>query len=150
MGNRLLQVLVFLFAGLLIRHLLEPKKPTAQQMEQTVIEAFKKASDDLNRQGPRMVDAATRLDSTEVGPGARFTYHYTFPNYSAQALITSGFAYKIQPQVFAKVCGDAGMIQALQYGGVYVYDYRSGDGENAVTIEVNKEVCSQPVVTPAS
>lgn len=50
-----------------------PAKPTAQQIEEKLIEGFNKAAEQSNRLGPRMVDKDTRWDTTTVGPGARVT-----------------------------------------------------------------------------
>lgn len=78
--------------------------PTPQQIEKELIEGFSKAAEQSNRLGPQMVDEYTRLDTTAVGPGARISYYYSFPNYSSQEITAVWLETNLKSAVKNRVC----------------------------------------------
>jgi len=119
-------------------------KPTADQIEEKLIEGFKKAAEQSNKLGPRMVDKDTRWDRTVVGPGARVTYFYSFPNYSSQDITAIWLHENLKPVVRKSLCASKEMRPSLQYGGVYVYSYSGNNGTEITRFEFKQHDCSSP------
>lgn len=121
---------------------LSSSQPTQQQIDAKIYEAFKKAAEQLNRRGPVMVDQETRWDRSVAGPGARLTFFYSFPKYSARDIDRSWLLETLQPDIKKSVCGNQEMKSSLQHGGTYVYVYSGNDGIEIARFEVNRYACS--------
>lgn len=125
-----------------------PAKPTQQQVESKLYEGFKKAAEQSNKLGPVMVDQDTRWDRSIAGPGARLTYHYSFPKYSSIDITRIWLLTNLQPEVKTAVCGSKEMKPSLQYGGTYVYAYSGNDGIEIARFEINRHDCGLPQILP--
>lgn len=125
-----------------------PSRPTAQQMEELLIQSFNKAAEESNRLGPRMVDEDTRWDRTTVGPGARVNYFYSFPNRSSLEITASWLHENWEPVVKNGVCTNKEMKPSLQFGGTYVYAYIGNDGVEIARFEFDRHDCNLPSESP--
>lgn len=123
-------------------------KPSAQQIEEKLIEGFNKAAEQSNRLGPRMVDQDTRWDKTAVGPGARVTYFYSFPRYSSREVTSGWLRTNVESVVRNGVCTSRDMKPSLQYGGTYVYSYSGNDGVEIARFAFNRHDCNLPSASP--
>ena len=115
--------------------------PSSHQIEEKLIEGFRKGAEQANRQGSIMVDEGTRLDRTEVGPGAHVTYLYSLPNDSSRNLDLVWLQANLKQQVKQGVCASKEMKPSLRYGATYAYAYSDKDGVGIVRFELNKNDC---------
>lgn len=118
-----------------------PSKPSAQQIEEKLLEGFAKAAEQANARGPVMVAQDTRWDKSVAGPGARLTYFYSFPKYSSRNIERGWLLANLQPEARKGVCGSKEMKPSLQYGGTYVYSYTGNDGVEIARFELSKHDC---------
>lgn len=125
-----------------------PSKPSQKEIEAKLIEGFEKAVKQVNASAPTMVDEDTRMDKATVGPGARVTYHYTFPKYSSRDIDSGWIISNLQPVVKSKVCSSEEMKPSLQFGGVYSFSYSGSDGVRIASFEVDGNDCGFPKITP--
>jgi hypothetical protein len=95
-----------------------------------------------------MVDEETRLDRTEVGPGAVATYHHSFTNYSSSQITAEIVEAKVEPTVRQNVCGNADMRPSLEFGVTYVYAYSGNDGVAIYEFSINATDCGIPTGSP--
>jgi len=153
MWKRVLSVLgfiVFLAVAQIVGNLgnevakanLSSSQPTQQYIDAKFYEFFKKAAEQLNRRGPVMVDQETRWDRSVAGPGARLTFFYSFPKYSARDIDRSWLLEILQPDIKKKACGNQEMKSSLQHGGTYVYVYSGNDGIEIARFAVDRSACS--------
>ncbi len=119
-----------------------PSKPSAQQIEEKLIEGFTKTAEQSNKRGPTMVDKDTRWDRSEVGPGVRVTYFYSFPSYSSRDIDSVWLQTNLKPEVKKGVCASKEMKPSLQYGATYAYAYSGNDGVEISRFEINKNDCN--------
>jgi hypothetical protein len=119
-----------------------PSKPSAQQIEEKLIEGFTKAAEQSNKRGPVMVDQDTRWDRSAVGPGARLTYFYSLPKYSSREIDRGWLLANLKPEIKKGVCASKEMKPSLQYGATYIYAYSSNDGVEMARFEINKNDCN--------
>src|SRR3954464_3521988 len=56
-------------------------------------------SSHMNAELPKLLDQATRLDTTTAGPGNRLTYICTLVNYSKDELDLAVFTAEMKPQI---------------------------------------------------
>ncbi len=124
------------------------EKPTKQEIESTLVEAYKEAAKQINAGVPRLIDSETRLDKASVGPGPKVVYHHTFINYSSKKLTAEKLQKSLRPEVTGKVCSSADMKASLQYGGSYVYSYSGNDGAEIVRFEIDRKTCGFPSLVP--
>ncbi len=120
-----------------------PEKPTPQQVQGALAEGLEKAARQINARGSIMVDKDTRMDGASVGPGARLTYHYTFPGYSSRDIDAAWLKTNLQPTVRRSVCTNKDMAPSLKYGATYVYSYSGNDGAKIASFEVSQRDCNQ-------
>jgi hypothetical protein len=125
-----------------------PSKNSQQQLEAKVIEGMNTAAQMINQQGPTMIDKETRIDRASVGPGAMFTYHHTFINYTSRDLDQNWLQTKLQPQVKKNVCANEKMKPTLQYGGIYVYSYVGSDKVKIGSFTIDRNDCGFPPIQP--
>ncbi|MCC6714026.1 MAG: hypothetical protein IT496_02255 [Gammaproteobacteria bacterium] len=127
--------------GKYIGNYIVPPAPTPQQIEEQLAQAFAKTVDEINRRGPTMVDPDTRLDGATVGPGARVTYHFTFPKYAARDIDVSALKQTFFPVVTKNVCSNKDMKPSIDYGATFVYAYKGNDGREIARVDITKSVC---------
>ena len=118
-----------------------PSEPTQQEMEAKLIEGLEEAARQINQNTPTMVDEDTRMDKASVGPGARVTYHYTFPGYSSREIDPTWLRQNLRPAVMQNVCNDNDMKLSLQYGATYAYSYSGNDGLPVSNFAIDRNDC---------
>lgn len=123
-------------------------KTNQQEVDDTLIESFKKAAEQINATTPIMVDDDTRMDQATVGPGALVTYHYTFPNYSSRDITPIWITDTLRSVVKNNVCGSKEMKPSLQYGGAYAFSYSGSDGIAIASFHLDRNDCGFPSLTP--
>jgi len=119
-----------------------PSTLSPQQMEVALIKGLTKGAEQINKRGPTMIDKDTRMERASVGPGARATYFYSFPNYSSQDVAPSWLYANLEPEVKRKVCASKEMKPSLQYGATYVFAYSGNNGTEIARFEINKNDCN--------
>jgi hypothetical protein len=125
-----------------------PSRLSPQQIEEKLIEGFTTAAQQINQQVPTMVDNDTRMDRASAGPGARLTYHYTFPKYTSRDIDQNWLLANLQPEVKKNVCANEKMKPSLQYGGIYVYSYAGSDKVEIARFEIDRDDCGLASVSP--
>lgn len=118
-----------------------PPKPDAQQIESELIKALTVASDQINRRAPIKVDEETRLDRSEVGPGARLTYYYSLTNYLSRDIEPSWLQAYLKPEVKKGACANNKGLFTMQNGATFVYAYSGKDGMEIGRFAINKNDC---------
>ena len=116
-------------------------KPSEYEREAKLIEGFRTAAKQVNATLPTMIDEETRMDNVTVGPEARITYHYSFPNYSAGEIDSSWLLTNLRPDLKNNVCANSDMKPSLEYGGTYTYSYSGNDGILIVSFNLNGTDC---------
>lgn len=119
----------------------QQSQPTPHHIDQKLYEGFKVAAEQSNQQGPVMVDADTRLDHTEAGPGGRITYYYSFPLYSSQDIDRNNLISSLYSEVRKKVCETKGTKVPVQYGGVLAFVYVGNNGVEIARFEIGRKDC---------
>ena len=119
-----------------------------QEVNERLIKGFVTAANILNQKCPIMIDKDTRLDRATVGPGPRTVYHHTFPRFSSRELDKNSIIASLKPQVKSNVCANQDMKKSLQYGGIYVYAYSSNDSIELGRIEIDRNDCGYPKISP--
>lgn len=117
-------------------------KSDGKQM--TVEEVLAKLSENTNKQLPRTIDRNTRVDTTEVAPGRRMTYHYTITNARADDVDVEKFYQSQSPNLRNSVCTDPAMQVFLKNGVTFSYSYRGIDGSYITKIEITPSDCGIP------
>jgi hypothetical protein len=125
-----------------------PSKPSQKEIDAVLIEGFEKAAKQVNATTPTMIDEDTRMDKATVGPGARVTYHYTFPKYSSRDVDSEWIISNLRPVVKSNVCASEEMKPSLQYGGVYSFSYSGSDGVHIASFQLDRNDCGFPKITP--
>lgn len=118
-------------------------QPTQKQIDEQLYEGFKIAAEQSNQRGPVMVDANTRLDHAEAGPGARVTYHYSLPQYSSQDIDSNSLMSSLYPEVRKKTCETKETKVPLGYGGVFSFVYVGNNGVEIARFEIGKKDCGE-------
>ena len=116
----------------------------ARRTEQALIEGFTRMAEEYNAKGPTMMDEHTRLDSTEVGPGARISYFYTLPQYASTDFSGSQFLDQVGPVIRAGTCSDQNILRTLNEGAIYSFIYRGKDGIEIARLDLNRDACPHP------
>lgn len=122
--------------------------PTQKEVDKKIIEGFKKAVKEVNRTAPTMVDQDTRLDKATIGPGARATYHYSFPKYSSKEIKSNWLQTNLRPIVTKNVCSNKKMRPSIEYGGIYIFSYSGNDGIEISSFQVSLDDCGFAHITP--
>lgn len=113
--------------------------PLASLFSQPVEQQMREAAADLNRSTPRLLDAHTRLDGAEVGPGPVFTYRYTAVTVSATG--PAGEPMRIGGEALReRVCASP-MRRWLDQDATVRYAYRDKDGKPIGEIAVTRADC---------
>jgi uncharacterized RDD family membrane protein YckC len=119
-----------------------PSKMAPQLVEVEVMKGLAIAVQQINDQGPTMLDENTRLDRASVGPGLRITYHHTLLHYSSQE-IDAGALRDNLSAIRNRVCSNKDMAPNLKHGATYVYSYSGNDGVRITSLDVRQSDCSQ-------
>ena len=94
-------------------------------------------AEEINKNCPIMVDKHTRLDNTLGGPGRRFTYNYTFVNFSADDLDKDEFISRMKLNMVNNIKTNKDM-EALRNKNVkMIYVYKSKDQKEFARIVVS-------------
>ena len=125
-----------------------PSKPSQQEVESGLIDGFTTAANQFNQKLPMMMDADTWLDKATVGPGPRAVYHHTFPKYTSRDIDANWLHTNLKPEIMRKVCSSNDMKKSLQFGGIYVYAYSGSDGVEISRIEIDRNDCGLPKISP--
>jgi hypothetical protein len=141
--KKIVYIISFITTATLLNKFVFPTKPSPQDTEKEIIEAFKKASDDLNSHGSRMIDDQTRLDKTEIGPGATMTYFYTLIQHASKDGDINSLRKRIDEMLWEGVCKNEAMRKATMLGGKYVYVFSSSDRIELQRFEYGKNECLQ-------
>ncbi len=88
-----------------------------------------------------MVDKETRLDTTVGGPGKKFTYLYTFVNYSSQEISWQNLNSSLSQNIRNGACSAKEMEVFFKNGVQVIYKYRGKDGLIIGDIIVNPSDC---------
>lgn len=105
--------------------------------------ALQTVSDEMNGRVPYMVDEQTQMDRTEVGPGARMTYHLSFPNFDSVRLQTMGISNEVPALITKTVCTNESIRPSLDEGVVYAYVYSGNDTVVVSRFEVAAKDCAK-------
>lgn len=120
------------------------KAEEARRTEEALIQGFTQVADEFNAEGPSMVDEHTRLDRTEVGPGARISYHYSLPKYASTDFAGIDFLAEITPDIKKGTCSDVNIQKTLKQGATYTFIYKTNDDVEIARLDVDKSACAQP------
>lgn len=112
-----------------------------KRIEESLIKGFTKVADEFNAKGPVMMDEHTRLERTEVGPGARITYHYSLPGYAAAELAEINFLDSITPELTSGLCDDKDVRTTLKQGATYSFIYVGNDKVEIARLDVTAANC---------
>ncbi|WP_349430995.1 surface-adhesin E family protein (plasmid) [Methylomarinum sp. Ch1-1] len=107
--------------------------PSQKEVDKKIIEGFEKAAKEVNRNAPTMIDQDTRLDKVTVGPGAKATYHYTFPKYSSQEIGQDWLQTNLRPLV---------MRPSIEFGGIYIFSYSGNDKVEITNFKISFSVAA--------
>ena len=99
------------------------------------------AASQINANLPMMVDKETRLDTTMGGPGKRFTYFYTFPEYGSADLDAGEVHNLLSATVPKNVCGSTDMKPMFKLGVTAIYVYRGNDGVEITRLSITPQSC---------
>jgi Zn-dependent protease with chaperone function/Tfp pilus assembly major pilin PilA len=99
------------------------------------------AANEVTRNGPKMVDADTRLDGAVAGPGLRFTFLYTLPNIESTQVAPGVFDTTFAPTVKNSACASSQLKPFFDNNVSVIYDYRGKDGSRIGVVEVNRIKC---------
>jgi hypothetical protein len=95
-----------------------------------------------NQASPVDVDADTRLDGAQAGPGLKLTSRYTLVNSRSQGLDTTVFQRKLTPAIKEASCDNSELRPLIDQGVVVVLEYRGADGNPLGVISLNRDSCS--------
>ena len=104
-------------------------------------ETIRNASNKFNLTLPITADKDTRLDSTFVGPGKRWTFVYTLVNTSASEITATKLQEAMAEQVTNGVCSAQETRVFVEHGVQIVLKYRDKDGVVIGDIVVNAGSC---------
>lgn len=106
-----------------------------------VIEKMLEASSMVNRDLPRMLDRDTRMDTTIIGPGRKFTYMMTLVNYSSSDIDHVQLKQMLGTSIRNGVCTAEFMRVFIRNNVTIVYRYRANDGGMIGDIVVSPTDC---------
>lgn len=118
---------------------------TAWNVESSREDVLAATIDAVNRQGPTMVDAETRLDGAREGPAGELVYLYTFPAISADTHdlqeVKTFVSGQMTTDVKARACSAPDFKPFLDSGIPVIYAYSDSDGVPIHKIRVSAEIC---------
>jgi hypothetical protein len=109
--------------------------------DQQIVEQLQQASNEVNKQLPKMYDKVTRLDTTIAGPSKTWVYMYTIVSPNSPSLTQQDLDKYLGKEVRNGVC-TADFMKVFINNGVQVkYVYRANDGKFIGSIVVNPSDC---------
>jgi hypothetical protein len=135
-------LLIVLIAAAIGRQGVQSSFPSsATANDQQFVQRLEQASNELNKQLPRMYDKVTRLDTTVAGPGKTWVYMYTIVSPDSSKLTQRDLDKYLGIKVRNGVC-TADFMKVFIDNGVQVkYVYRANDGSVIGTIVVKPSDC---------
>lgn len=115
-----------------------------------VLQAANEAAEEINRRAPMALPHYV-LESAEVGPGRRFTYHVAWTSRAIPTFDAARFVQLLEPEVIRSVCASA-MRQISNAGWSIHYRYRIAPGPEFAQVQVRPRACTgapaEPVASP--
>lgn len=136
-------LLIVLIAAAIGRQAVQSSFPSrsATANDQQFVQQLEQASNELNKQLPRMYDKVTRLDTTVAGPSKTWVYMYTIVSPDSSKLTQRDLDKYLGIKVRNGVC-TADFMKIFIDNGVQVkYVYRANDGSVIGTIVVKPSDC---------
>jgi hypothetical protein len=122
------------------RYRVAPRHPEGQRTSAIESELAKVART-ISLNCPKMVDANTRLDHADAGPGRTLTFLYTFPKVTSAHVPEEVFSEKVAASNLDKACHAKQLKPFFDHDVTVVYKYRAGDGKQVGVVKVNRETC---------
>ena len=94
-------------------------------------------ANNVNKTLPKMVDSATRLDTTIAGPGKKFTYVYTLVNVDKSNPIAAALQDKLKPQIVANYKTSEKMKVFRDENVELDYQYKDKNGDLVCEVAVS-------------
>ncbi|MDR0525413.1 MAG: hypothetical protein LBG90_06030 [Spirochaetaceae bacterium] len=97
-----------------------------------------KASAEINKNLPMLVDAETRLNSTEVLPGKKFVYNYTLINYEyteTDSKNIEDFKNTMRPGILNNIKTNSSLQNFRAIGVTMIYRYADKNSIELFTLE---------------
>lgn len=104
-----------------------------------VIRMLNEASKNVNSNLPYALDEITRLDSSFVGPGRKFTYSHTILDDRAGPASANNLRAAVYPGARDYVCSN--FLDLLRDGVVIAYSYQNATGALLTEIEMSGKDC---------
>jgi hypothetical protein len=98
-----------------------------------------KASEEINKNCPVMLDQTTRLDGTIAGPGKILVYRYTLVGLSFDDVDTSAMKAYLLPRILNNVKTSEDMKAFRENEVTMHYDYYDMNGVSVLSIRVSPE-----------
>ncbi|WP_257388640.1 hypothetical protein [Tahibacter caeni] len=115
-----------------------------------VLQAANEAAAEINRRAPMALPYYV-LESAEVGPGRRFTYHVAWTSQAIPTFDAARFVQLLEPDVVRSICASA-MRQISDAGWSIHYQYRIAPGPEFAQVDVRPRACigtpSEPAAAP--
>jgi hypothetical protein len=125
-------------AGSIGQEIAEQFFPTRAQ---SIEGALSQAAAEINNQGPRQVDSATRLDRALAGPGRTFRYDYTVLGDMGRNMDQARLESSMADVIRRNYCTSESM-RSMRAGGVAVtYRYVDETGRLIGQLSVRSQVC---------
>lgn len=102
------------------------------------------AANGVNASSPHMVDAITRLDGADAGPGALFTYDYTLTNIRVSSLSATALQtlrWRLSAHVRRAACAGTALKPMFRAGAAVRFHYRDRDGRELALVSVSSADC---------
>ncbi|MFZ1935884.1 MAG: hypothetical protein WCB27_10205 [Thermoguttaceae bacterium] len=99
----------------------------------TVEQRLEKVAADLNKNIPRQMDAVTRIDRVEAGPGRSLSYKYTISK-----TLTDAQKTQLKQTVTRQALNNAQMQPLFDAGVTFCYKYYDSTGKSMLEFSVSK------------
>ena len=121
-------IIIALVIGAIVKELLHTQKQPAisESVDSSVESTLAFVSQKSNADLPRMIDRSTRIDTTFVGPGRRFTYVYTLTDRRSSDVSQDELDTTWKANAISRVCGT--MQPMIDDGVEIVFQYFGNDG----------------------
>jgi hypothetical protein len=107
-----------------------------------IVEQVRKTADRLNREAPRMLDSATRLDGAiQATDSMKLIVLHTLMLWRATDITEQQLQDALAARIKAAACGKESQVELLKAGFTIVYRYRSRDGMFVADIPVSHADC---------
>jgi len=99
------------------------------------------ASNEINKDLPRMLDNNIRLDTTFAGPGREFTYYFSLMSHNSSEIDQVNFYKEMTRQLRTTACSDKNMALYISNGVTFIFKYRGKDGLFFAEIPIKPKDC---------